>query len=174
MKKNELEILKQQVLRTNEQGEVMLKLVGELESIRDEVSGMYEEFKQEFQEFKDTYPINDGEATLIKSEIYKKGYEFADEFFGKNVSRKLYHAKRIHLQMGVYTALKKHFNAIKYTTIKHIEFEETITFIRELEITRLPINYLKLTDKQIDTAEENNDDIHHHYFDKPEFRLKLM
>ena len=62
----------------------------------------------------------------------------------------------------------------KGETIRHLDFDEAMEYVARLSITDLPSNYLKLTEKQLELAEKNNDKVHSHYFDKPNFKLDII
>lgn len=145
---NQLEMVKE-IKRTRD----------EVIEVKDEMAEMYTEVKRELQEIKDTYPLTDGEATLIQSLVGKKAHEFTSEFLGQNVSTDLFMMKMGHFRQGIYTALKKRFNATKYTTIKHIQAKEAYSFIRELQLDHLASNYLRITQGQMETAERYGDKI---------------
>lgn len=164
---NELQLIKQQA-------DMVIKSVEEIEKVRNEVHEMKEEFQKDIDEIRSTYPLNRGEALLLKHKVDGKTRELTREFFGKFVSKELFSAKKVHLSMGVHNGLKKRFNSITYNTIRHLDFDEAMEYIARLSITDLPSNYLKLTEKQLEIAEKNNDKIHSHYFDKPNFKLDII
>ncbi|MEB5793927.1 hypothetical protein [Staphylococcus hominis] len=103
------------------------------------------------------YVLTHGEGKFIKSKIAERSYHLANNFFKERVSKELYLKKRIHLIQGIHGVLNRHFNTITYTTIKHVEYKEAMDFISNLELADLPIHFLKLTDKQIATAEKYGD-----------------
>lgn len=164
---NELALIKQQA-------NMVIKAVEQMEEIKNEVYQMKDDFQKDIDEIRSTYPLNRGEALLLKHKVDGKTRELTREFFGKFVSKELFSAKKVHLSMGVHNSLKKRFNSITYNTIRHLDFDEAMEYIARLSITDLPSNYLKLTEKQLEIAEKNNDKVHSHYFDKPNFKLDII
>ena len=164
---NELALIKQQA-------NMVIKAVEQMEKIKNEVYQMKDDFQKDIDEIRSTYPLNRGEALLLKHKVDGKTRELTREFFGKFVSKELFSAKKVHLSMGVHNSLKKRFNSITYNTIRHLDFDEAMEYIARLSITDLPSNYLKLTEKQLEIAEKNNDKVHSHYFDKPNFKLDII
>lgn len=157
MKKQELTILKGQVERSNEQGQALLKLVESVEEIRDEMYKIHEEVKDDLQDIRDTYPLTNGEISLIKSMVSKKATEFTDSYFENKVSSELFSKKWGHFIMAIYFKLKRKFGVSTYTIIRHIDAEDAYQYIRNLEMADLPQRYLRMTEKQNETAEKYGD-----------------
>ncbi|MFF7090717.1 hypothetical protein ACFY9U_41190, partial [Streptomyces anthocyanicus] len=55
--------------------------------------------------------------------------------------------------------INEQFDAITYTTIRHIDFDAAMEFINNIELVDLPLNYLKLTETQKSVAEKHNDKV---------------
>ncbi|APT17182.1 ORF6C domain-containing protein [Staphylococcus epidermidis] len=101
--------------------------------------------------------LSRGEGKYIQSKVGERSYYLTDQFFKEHVSKELYHKKRCHFIQGIYSTLNKHFNSITYTTIRHVDFAKAMEFIGNLELVNMPPHFLRLTDKQIDTAERHGD-----------------
>lgn len=101
--------------------------------------------------------LSRGEGKYIQSKVGERSYYLTDQFFKEHVSKELYHKKRCHFIQGIYSTLNRHFNSITYTTIRHVDFEKAMEFIGNLELVNMPPHFLRLTDKQIDTAERHGD-----------------
>ena len=80
---NELQLIKQQA-------DMVIKSVEEIEKVRNEVHEMKEEFQKDIDEIRSTYPLNRGEALLLKHKVDGKTRELTREFFGKFVSKELF------------------------------------------------------------------------------------
>lgn len=159
MATTELDILKQTIDRSNEQGQVISKIVTEMQELKTEMESLYGEVKEEFEKFKETIPLSGPEADRLQSFAYKKAHQFTEEFFGKKVSQELYMKKFGHLISGVYRQVKNKYGVSKYTQVKHMNAEDAITFVQSLELKDLPSNYLRLTDSQEETALKHSDNL---------------
>ena len=65
--------------------------------------------------------------------------------------------KRVHLSIGLGHQLKKAFNAVTYNTIRHLDYSDAMNFVSQFSLEHLPAHYLRLTEKQIEISEKNND-----------------
>lgn len=101
--------------------------------------------------------LSHGEGKFIKSKVGERSYYLVNKFLKEEVSKELYHKKRCHFIQGIYSTLNKQFNSITYTTIRHVDFEKAMEFVGGLELADLPVHFLRLTDKQIETAERYGD-----------------
>lgn len=174
IKISESKLLREQIKRSNEHGELMLQMFDEFQDMKNDMELKHKKMTGMIERIEETYPINNAEAEMLHSEIVKKGWMFAKQYFDERVSDSLFHSKRTHLQSGIKSLTRKKFKAIKFTTIRHLDFDEAMEYIARLSITELPSNYLKLTEKQLEIAEKNNDKVHSHYFDKPNFKLDII
>lgn len=149
---NELQLIKQQA-------NLVIKSVEEIEKIKSEVMQIKEGFQKDINEIRSTYPLNRGEALLLKNNIQNKASELTSLYFGDYVSKELYGKKRVHLSIGLGNQLKKAFNAVTYNTIRHLEYEDAMKFVSNFKLEYLPTHYLKLTDKQLEIANRNGDKV---------------
>ncbi len=158
-KTNELELIKGQIQQVNKQGEYLLKIVDEVKETRDEIKQIEQRANERLEDLENTKTLQHGEAKKIKSKVSERAYTLTHHFFTTNISDELFHKKRIHLLIGIYKALNEYFDAITYTTIRHIDYDKAMQYINEIELLDLPLNYLKLTDKQKEVAEKNQDKV---------------
>ncbi|MEB7460932.1 hypothetical protein [Staphylococcus borealis] len=129
----------------------------EINDFRSEMLDTENRLNKRMEDVEKKYVLTHGEGKFIKSKIAERSYYLANNFFKEKVSKELYLKKRIHLIQGIHGVLNRRFNTITYTTIKHVEYKEAMDFISNLELADLPIHFLKLTDKQIETAEKHGD-----------------
>ncbi|MCF7580359.1 ORF6C domain-containing protein [Staphylococcus aureus] len=165
-KDNELDIFRKQIEQTNKQGEYILRAVDEIKAIKKDLLNIKEETltinartNDRLEDLENTKTLLNGEAKKIKSQVMRRAYLLANKYFKSQVSDELFHKKRIHLQTGIYKKINEHFDAITYTTIRHIDFDDAMNYINSIELVDLPFNYLKLTDKQKEVAEKNNEKV---------------
>lgn len=165
-KNNELELFKKQIEQTNKQGEFIAKAFDEIiemkvqfENLVDEAKSINTQTNNRLEDLENTKTLLNGEAKKIKSQVMRRAYFLANHYFKNQVSDELFHKKRIHLQTGIYKKINEYFDAITYTTIRHIDFDEAMNYINSIELVDLPFNYLKLTDKQKEIAERNHEKV---------------
>lgn len=165
-KNNELELFKKQIEQTNKQGEFIAKAFDEIINMKSKMKNMVDEAKainnqtnERLNDLENTKTLLLGEAKKVKSQVTRRGYELANHYFRNGVSDELFHKKRIHLQTGIYKKINEQFDAITYTTIRHIDFDAAMEFINNIELVDLPLNYLKLTETQKSVAEKHNDKV---------------
>ncbi|MDW3828416.1 ORF6C domain-containing protein [Staphylococcus saprophyticus] len=165
-KNNELELFKKQIEQTNKQGEFIAKAFDEIIEMKAQFENLFDEAKSintqtnnRLEDLENTKTLLNGEAKKIKSQVMRRAYFLANHYFKNQVSDELFHKKRIHLQTGIYKKINEYFDAITYTTIRHIDFDEAMNYINSIELVDLPFNYLKLTDKQKEIAERNHEKV---------------
>lgn len=158
-KDNELDIFRKQIEQTNKQGEFILRTVDEIKAIKEEMLTIEARTNDRLEDLENTKTLLNGEAKKVKSQVMRRAYLLANKYFKNQVSNELFHKKRIHLQTGIYKKINEHFDAITYTTIRHIDFDDAMNYINSIELVDLPFNYLKLTDKQKEVAEKNNEKV---------------
>lgn len=147
---NELQLIKQQA-------GIVIQAVEQIEKVRNEVLEMKLDFQKDIDEIRSTYPLNRGEALLLKNNIHNKASELTSLYFGDYVSKELYGMKRVHLSIGLGHQLKKAFNAVTYNTIRHLDYEDAMKFVSNFSLEHLPAHYLRLTEKQLEVSERNGD-----------------
>ena len=147
---NELQLIKQQA-------GIVIQAVEQIEKVRNEVLEMKLDFQKDIDEIRSTYPLNRGEALLLKNSIQNKASELTSFYFGNYVSKELYGMKRVHLSIGLGHQLKKAFNAVTYNTIRHLDYEDAMKFVSNFSLEHLPAHYLRLTEKQLEVSERNGD-----------------
>ena len=77
---NELQLIKQQA-------GIVIQAVEQIEKVRNEVLEMKLDFQKDIDEIRSTYPLNRGEALLLKNNIQNKANELTSLYFGKYVSK---------------------------------------------------------------------------------------
>lgn len=95
--------------------------------------------------------IDDGEATKIKSIVFRKAGVFADFYFEEqktHPSDNLFASKKGQFIRLMYSRLKKAFNVTKYTNIKHVDAEKAVKFLEDLSYDDFTKFEIRETPKQ--------------------------
>ncbi|AZF91440.1 antirepressor protein [Streptococcus phage CHPC1033] len=150
------------------QGEQAMQLVKQAkfnQNLLDEVIGLKDEMDRNVrktnqkltdiellvEEVNKKVHIDDGEASKIKSIIFKKAGVFADFYFKEqktHPSDNLFASKKGQFIRLMYSHLKKEFNVTKYTNIKHVEAEKAIKFLESLSYDDFTPFEIRETPKQ--------------------------
>lgn len=153
-----VEMQKKQAMNLVAQSTVNQQLLEEVIGIKEEMDRNVKKTNQKLtdiellvEEVNKKVHIDDGEATEIKSIVFRKAGVFADFYFEEqktHPSDNLFASKKgqfIHL---MYSRLKKAFNVTKYTNIKHVEAKKAIQFLRDLSYDDFTPFEIRETPKQ--------------------------
>lgn len=137
-----VEMQKKQAMNLVAQSNVNQQLLEEVIGIKEEMDRNVKKTNQKLtdiellvEEVNKKVHIDDGEATKIKSIVFRKAGVFADFYFEEqktHPSDNLFSLKKgqfIHL---MYSRLRKAFNVTKYTNIKHVDAEKATQFLENL------------------------------------------
>ena len=150
------------------QGEQAMQLVKQAkfnQNLLDEVIGLKDEMDRNVrrtnqklsdiellvEEVNKKVHIDDGEASKIKSVVFKKAGVFADMYFDNQKSHpsdNLFASKKGQFIRLMYSRLKKEFNVTKYTNIKHVEAEKAVKFLEDLSYDDFTPFEIRETPKQ--------------------------
>ncbi|WP_436879343.1 ORF6C domain-containing protein [Staphylococcus arlettae] len=139
------------------QANSIYQMYNELTEMKSEFRGLYDEIREEFDDFKNTVPLTGPQADRLHAFCSRKGHQFTREYFGQEVSQELYSKKYGHLIRGIFTVIKKKYEVNKYNQVRRVDGEQAIAFVENLTLDDLPKNYKRLTDSQIDTATRHGD-----------------
>lgn len=139
------------------QANSIYQMYNELTEMKSEFRGLYDEIREEFDDFKNTVPLTGPQADRLHAFCSRKGHQFTREYFGQEVSQELYSKKYGHLIRGIFTVIKKKYEVNKYNQVRRVDGEQAIAFVENLTLNDLPQNYKRLTDSQIDTATKHGD-----------------
>lgn len=152
-----MELTRNQMENMVAQANSILQMYDEITEMKSEFRGLYDEIRKEFDDFINTVPLTGPQADRLHSFCSRKGHQFTREYFGQQVSQELYSKKYGHLIRGIFTVIKKKYEVNKYNQVRSVDGEDAIAFVESLTLDDLPINYKRLTDSQIDTAERHGD-----------------
>lgn len=152
-----MELTRNQMENMVAQANSILQMYDEITEMKNEFRGLYDEIRKEFDDFRNTVPLTGPQADRLHSFCSRKGHQFTREYFGQQVSQELYSKKYGHLIRGIFTVIKKKYEVNKYNQVRRVDGEDAIAFVESLTLDDLPINYKRLTDSQIDTAERHGD-----------------
>lgn len=139
------------------QANSIYQMYNELTEMKSEFRGLYDEIREEFNDFKNTVPLTGPQADRLHAFCSRKGHQFTRQYFDEEVSQELYSKKYGHLIRGIFTVIKKKYEVNKYNQVRRVDGEQAIAFVENLTLNDLPKNYKRLTDSQIDTATRHGD-----------------
>lgn len=152
------EMQKKQAMNLVAQSTVNQQLLEEVIGIKEEMDRNVKKTNQKLtdiellvEEVNKKVHIDDGEATKIKSIVFRKAGVFADFYFEEqetHPSDNLFASKKGQFIRLMYSRLKKAFNVTKYTNIKHVEAAKAIQFLRDLSYDDFTPFEIRETPKQ--------------------------
>lgn len=133
---------KKQAMNLVAQSNVNQQLLEEVIGIKEEMDRNVKKTNQKLtdiellvEEVNKKVHIDDGEATKIKSIVFRKAGVFADFYFEEqktHPSDNLFSLKKGQFIRLMYSRLRKAFNVTKYTNIKHVDAEKATQFLKNL------------------------------------------
>lgn len=149
---------KQQAMNLVAQSNVNDQLLKEVIGIKEEMditarktNHKFNELENLIEEVNKKVHIDDGEATEIKSIVFRKAGVFADFYFEEqktHPSDNLFASKKGQFIRLMYSRLKKTFNVTKYTNIKHVDAENAVKFLENLSYDDFTPFEIRETPKQ--------------------------
>lgn len=153
-----VEMQKKQAMNLVAQSDVNQQLLKEVIGIKEEMditarktNHKFNELENLIEEVNKKVHIDDGEATKIKSIVFRKAGVFADFYFEEqktHPSDNLFASKKGQFIRLMYSHLKKAFNVTKYTNIKHVEAKKAIQFLENLSYDDFTPFEIRETPKQ--------------------------
>lgn len=153
-----VEMQKKQAMNLVAQSDVNQQLLNEVIGIKEEMDRNVKKTNQKLtdiellvEEVNKKVHIDDGEATKIKSIVFRKAGVFADFYFEEQKSHpsdNLFASKKGQFIRLIYSRLKKSFNVTKYTNIKHVDAEKAVKFLENLSYDDFTSFEIRETPKQ--------------------------
>lgn len=153
-----VEMQKKQAMNLVAQSNVNQQLLEEVIGIKEEMditarktNHKFNELENLIEEVNKKVHIDDGEATEIKSIVFRKAGVFADFYFEEqktHPSDNLFASKKGQFIRLMYSRLKKAFNVTKYTNIKHVDAENAVKFLENLSYDDFTPFEIRETPKQ--------------------------
>lgn len=153
-----VEMQKKQAMNLVTQSTVNQQLLEEVIGIKEEMDRNVKKTNQKLtdiellvEEVNKKVHIDDGEATEIKSIVFRKAGVFADFYFEEqktHPSDNLFASKKGQFVRLMYSRLKKAFNVTKYTNIKHVDAKKAIQFLENLSYDDFTPFEIRETPKQ--------------------------
>lgn len=149
---------KKQAMNLVAQSTVNQQLLEEIIGIKEEMDRNVKKTNQKLtdiellvEEVNKKVHIDDGEASKIKSIVFKKAGVFADMYFNNQKSHpsdNLFASKKGQFIRLMYSRLKKAFNVTKYTNIKHVDAEKAVKFLEDFSYDDFTPFKIRETPKQ--------------------------
>ena len=153
-----VEMQKKQAMNLVAQSSVNQQLLEEVIGIKEEMDKTSKKINHKFndmekliEEVNKKVHIDDGEATEIKSIVFRKAGVFADFYFEEqktHPSDNLFASKKGQFIRLMYSRLKKAFNVTKYTNIKHVDAKNAVKFLENLSYDDFTKFEIRETPKQ--------------------------
>lgn len=153
-----VEMQKKQAMNLVVQSDVNQQLLKEVIGIKEEMditarktNHKFNELENLIEEVNKKVHIDDGEATKIKSIVFRKAGVFADFYFEEqktHPSDNLFASKKGQFIRLMYSHLKKAFNVTKYTNIKHVDAKKAVKFLENLSYDDFTPFEIRETPKQ--------------------------
>ena len=153
-----VEMQKKQAMNLVVQSDVNQQLLKEVIGIKEEMditarktNHKFNELENLIEEVNKKVHIDDGEATEIKSIVFRKAGVFADFYFEEqktHPSDNLFASKKGQFIRLMYSRLKKAFNVTKYTNIKHVDAKKAVKFLENLSYDDFTKFEIRETPKQ--------------------------
>lgn len=153
-----VEMQKKQAMNLVVQSDVNQQLLKEVIGIKEEMditarktNHKFNELENLIEEVNKKVHIDDGEATKIKSIVFRKAGVFADFYFEEqktHPSDNLFASKKGQFIRLMYSRLKKAFNVTKYTNIKHVDAKNAVKFLENLSYDDFTKFEIRETPKQ--------------------------
>lgn len=153
-----VEMQKKQAMNLVVQSDVNQQLLKEVIGIKEEMditarktNHKFNELENLIEEVNKKVHIDDGEATEIKSIVFRKSGVFADFYFEEqktHPSDNLFASKKGQFIRLMYSRLKKAFNVTKYTNIKHVDAKNAVEFLENLSYDDFTPFEIRETPKQ--------------------------
>ena len=148
-----------QLMDLQKQLENQLVIVKEMQVMKDDMTKIHTEIKQDVQELRDTITLTDSERSNLQSAVQSKANELTKRFFKKDVSDDLFLLKSGHFRSVIYKRIKDTFNITSYYKVRRIDFKHAMQVIEMVQLSNLKGYQLRLTPRQKEIALLNGDDI---------------
>ncbi|MEG0285017.1 MAG: ORF6C domain-containing protein [Vagococcus sp.] len=148
-----------QLMDLQKQLENQLVIVKEMQVMKEDMTKMHTEIKQDVQELRDTITLTDSERSNLQSAVQTKANELTKKYFKKDVSDDLFLMKSGHFRSVIYKRIKDTFNITSYYKVRRIDFKHAMQVIEMVQLSNLKGYQLRLTPRQKEIALLNGDDI---------------
>ncbi|MCM2138860.1 ORF6C domain-containing protein [Vagococcus fluvialis] len=148
-----------QLMDLQKQLENQLVIVKEMQVMKEDMTKMHTEIKQDVQELRDTITLTDSERSNLQSAVQSKANELTKKYFKKDVSDDLFLMKSGHFRSVIYKRIKDTFNVTSYFKVRRIDFKHAMQVVEMVQLLNLKDYQLRLTPRQKEVALLNGDDI---------------
>lgn len=148
-----------QLMDLQKQLENQLVIVKEMQVMKDDMTKMHVEIKQDVQELRDTITLTDSERSNLQSAVQTKANELTKNLFKKEVSDDLFLLKSGHFRSVIYKRIKEPFNVTSYFKVRRIDFKHAMQVVEMVQLLNLKDYQKRLTPRQKEIAIINNDPV---------------
>lgn len=135
--KNPMEVMKFNLERQNTQGVALVEALNRIEKIESNVEYKFSEMKSMVQEVKDSVTLTYEEQKQLQTIVFKSSVDFAKQTFEGVLLEptKEEFLKEIgKFRRAIWKKLKEKMNVPRYTSIRRIDFQDSLEFVSNLRI----------------------------------------
>lgn len=130
-----MDLIRFNIQRQNEQGEQMIEILNEVQSIKGDVDEKFTEMSVMVQEVRDSVTLTYEEQKELQGIVFSISNSFAKESFeGEDVSREEFSKQVGKFRRSIWKKLKERMNVPRYSSIRRIDYQESIEFVRSLRM----------------------------------------
>lgn len=148
-----------QLVELQQQLENQLVIVKEMQVMKEDMTKIHSEIKQDVQELRDTITLTDSERSNLQSAVQSKANELTKDLFKKEVSDDLFLMKSGHFRSVIYKRIKETFNITSYFKVRRIDFKHAMQVVEMVQLLNLKDYQKRLTPRQKEIAILNNDPV---------------
>lgn len=146
-------LINSQALQTQINKQVFKAIKNQTEESKRELKSYTDHAINEIKKY---IPLSDGEATQLQITVQKKAADITRKWIKTNFGStdyggsEFFSKKYGHIIRALYSMLKHHFNAHKYTAILHANYEEALRYASRFNLASLPKQAQRMTQKQLE------------------------
>lgn len=130
-----MEIIKFNLQRQNEQGEALVQVINRVEEIQEDVNNKFSEMSSMLQKVEDSVTLTYEEQKELQSIVFKLSINLAKESFnGEEVSKDTFSKQVGKFRRSIWKKLKEQMNVPRYSSIRRIDFEDSLKFVNSLKM----------------------------------------
>lgn len=130
-----MDLIRFNIQRQNEQGEQMIEILNEVQSIKGDVDEKFTEMSVMVQEVRDSVTLTYEEQKELQGIVFSISNSFAKESFeDEDVSREEFSKQVGKFRRSIWKKLKERMNVPRYSSIRRIDYQESIEFVRSLRM----------------------------------------
>lgn len=132
---NEMEAIKFNLKRQNEQAEALIQVIERVEEIESNVNEKYEKITEIVEEVRNRVYLEHEDQKQLQSIVGRKAYQVAKARYGDSREYGAEFRELVgYARRRVWKRLKEHFNVTRYTSIRHVDREEAKRYAKSITL----------------------------------------